>query len=237
MLFPFYSHILCLQHDIRNFFAGNCGVGDSGLKMDAEKNNQVSKECIFTTIASEAAGLYNLLITLSTGMFGGTLLFLDRIAPSPTKKSLWFLGFGWGMLLFCTLACAWVRWKNLESGRLALEGKFEDARKVDKPNRMLTKLAIISLGLGISFIGIFAFVNIVHKVTVNERETKMVQEKDEHKETEEKKTEFKKLAIPYGSITPPQEEEPQSVDHTDSGEADASGSETDETSEDNSPNE
>jgi len=206
--------------------------------VDTEKNNQVSKECIFTTIASEAAGLYNLLITLSTGMFGGTLLFLYRIAPSPTKKSLWFLGFGWGMLLFCTLACAWVRWKNLESGRLALEGKFEDARKVDKPNRMLTKLAIISLALGIAFIGIFAFTNIVHKVNVNERENKMVEEKNEHKDTEEKKTESKKLAIPYGSITPPQEEVPQSGEQTDSGEdADAGGSETDATSEENSPNE
>ncbi len=174
--------------------------------MDAEKNKQVSKECIFTTIASEAAGLYNLLITLSTGMFGGTLLFLDRIAPSPTKKSLWFLGFGWGMLLFCTLACAWVRWKNLESGRLALEGKFEDARKVDKPNRSLTKLAIISLGLGIAFIGIFGFVNIVAKVNANERSVSMVEEKNKHDQEESKKDIIEK-AIPFSSINPPEEEQ------------------------------
>lgn len=174
--------------------------------MDAEKNNQVSKECIFNTIASEAAGLYNLLITLSTGMFGGTLLFLDRIAPSPTKKSLWFLGFGWGMLLFCTLACAWVRWKNLESGRLALEGKFEDARKVDKPNRRLTKLAIISLGLGIAFIGIFGFVNIVDKVNANERNVSMVEEKNKNEQEESKKDIIEK-AIPFSSINPPKEEQ------------------------------
>ena len=139
--------------------------------MNGTRNNrsesEVSKECIFTTIASEAAGLYNLLITVSTAVFGGTLLFLDRIAPSPTRESLWFLALGWLMLLLCTLACAWVRWKNLESGRLALEGKFEDARKVDKPNRRLTKFAIISLGLGIAFIGIFGFVNIVAKVNAN----------------------------------------------------------------------
>lgn len=174
--------------------------------MDDEKNNQVSNECIFTTIASEAAGLYNLLITLSTGMFGGTLLFLDRIAPSPTKKSLWFLGFGWGMLLFCTLACAWVRWKNLESGRFALEGKFEDARKVDKPNRMLTKLAIISLGLGIAFIGIFGFVNIVAKVNANERSVSMVEDKDKH-DQEKSKEDIIEKAIPFSSIKPPEEEQ------------------------------
>lgn len=121
---------------------------------------------------------------------------------------------------------------------MKLEGKSEHSRKIDKRNRMLTKFTIISVGLGIAFIGIFAFVNIVHKVTVNERETKMVQEKNEHKGTEEKKTESKKLAIPYGSITPPQEEVSQSGEQTDSGEdADAGGSETDATSEENSSNE
>ena len=178
--------------------------------MNSERNNkkesEVSKECIFTTIASEAAGLYNLLITVSTGMFAGTLLFLDRIAPSPTRVSLWLLALGWLMLLLCTLACAWVRWKNLESGRLALEGKFEDARKVDKPNRMLTKFAIISLGLGIAFIGIFGFVNIVAKVNANERSVSMVEDKDKH-EQEESKEDIIEKAIPFSSINPPDEEQ------------------------------
>ena len=108
-----------------------------------EEKDSVSKQCIFKIIATEASGLYNLLITVSTGMLAGTLLFLEKIAPSPTKVSLLFLALGWIMLLFCTIACAWIRWNNLESGRFFLEGKFEDSRKVDKPNRMLTKLSIM----------------------------------------------------------------------------------------------
>lgn len=178
--------------------------------MNSERNNknesEVSKECIFTIIASEAAGLYNLLITVSTAVFGGTLLFLDRIAPSPTIESLWFLALGWLMLLLCTLACAWVRWKNLESGRLVLEGKSEDARKVDKPNRRLTNFAIISFGLGITFIGIFGFVNIVAKVNVNERSVNMVNDKDKYDQEESKEVVIHK-AIPFSSINPPDEEQ------------------------------
>ena len=170
------------------------------------KQDSVSKQCIFKIIATEAAGLYNLLITVSTGMLAGTLLFLEKIAPSPTTSSLLFLGLGWLMLLFCTLACAWIRWNNLESGRLALEGKFEDARKVDNPNRMLTKLSIMSLGLGIALIGIFAMVNILNKVNSIERNIKMVAENAESK-NKEYKEHVEKKAIPFSSINPPEEAE------------------------------
>lgn len=171
-----------------------------------EEKDSVSKECIFKIIATEASGLYNLLITVSTGMFAGTLLFLEKIAPSPTALSLLFLGLGWIMLLVCTLTCAWVRWQNLESGRLAIEGKFEDARKVDKPNRMLTKFAIVSLGLGIAFIGIFGFVNIVAKENPNGRSVRMVEDKDKY-EQEESKEDIIEKAIPFSSINPPEEEQ------------------------------
>ena len=171
-----------------------------------EEKDSVSKECIFKIIATEASGLYTLLITVSTGMFAGTLLFLEKIAPSPTALSLLFLGLGWLMLLFCTLACAWIRWNNLESGRLALEGKYEDARKVDKPNRMLTKLSIMSLGLGIALIGIFAMVNILNKVNSIERNIKMVDEKELFK-NEDSDKDIDKRAIPFSSTEPPEEAE------------------------------
>jgi len=197
-----------------------------GLKVNSERNNkmesEVSKECIFTTIASEAAGLYNLLITVSMGVFAGTLLFLDRIAPSPTRKSLWFLALGWLMLLLCTLACAWVRWKNLESGRLALEGKFEDARKVDKPNRNLTKFAILSLAFGITFIGIFALMNIVNKASIIERNIKMVEEKQKNEHGDSNEDLIEK-AIPFSSTNPSEEEQVQGNNQDSSGDAQDEG--------------
>lgn len=170
------------------------------------KKNAVSKECIFETIASEAAGLYNLLITVSTGVFGATLLFLDRIAPSPTKESLWFLGIGWLMLILCSCACVWIRWKNLESGRLALEDKFDEASKIDKPNRILTKLAILFLFFGVTFVAIFGFINITHKAYINEGKCKMCDNK-EKKEQPQSKKDITEHAIPYGSIKTPQEEQ------------------------------
>jgi hypothetical protein len=150
--------------------------------MDTEQKGKpedvVSRECIFTTMATEAAGLYNLLMSVSTAVLGGTLLFLERIASSPTKQSLWYLGLGWLMLLFCTVACAWVRWKNLESGRLVLENKIQDARKIDKINRWLTKFAIASLALGITLIGVFALINVVHKVNVAEKKALVLENED-----------------------------------------------------------
>ncbi len=179
----------------------------------SNNKNEVSKECIFESIVSEAAGLYNLLITVSTGVFGATLLFLDRIAPSPTKESLWFLGIGWLMLILCSCACVWIRWKNLESGRLALEGKFDEASKVDKPNRILTKLAIFWLILGITFVAIFGFINITHKAYINERNCKMCENK-EKKEQPQSKKDITKHAIPYGSIETP-DEEPQNGNNAD----------------------
>ena len=184
--------------------------------------NGVSKEALLTTIASEAAGLYGLLITVSMAVFGGTLLFLDRITPSPTSGSLWLLGLGWLILLVCTLTCAWVRWNNLESGRMTLEGRVEDSKRIDKPNRMLTKLAIISLGVGIGSIGIFGMANIVNKVVANEGNIEMVEKKNGSKGLEDKK-DVQRLSIPYGSIESPGEQQKQEGGDAGSGENSGEG--------------
>jgi len=169
-----------------------------------KETNQVSKEFIFGTIASEAAGLYNLLITVSTGVFGATLLFLDRIAPSPNIISLPFLASGWLMLILCTVWCLRIRWYNLESGRNALEDNFDAARKIDEVNRKLTKYAMWFLVLGLILTGIFGVINIVHKVKINERNVNMVQENRPCRKPESK-VHISERAIPYGSIKPSQE--------------------------------
>ena len=179
------------------------------MSADKETNDkdEISRECIFKTIVSEAAGLYNLLITVSTGVFGATLLFLDRIAPSPTKASLWCLALGWLMLILCTGSCVWIRWRNLESGRLALEGKFKEASDIDKPNRRLTKVAIFGLFCGITLVAAFGLINIVHKVDTNERTCKMCQSKEKPEQPQSKK-DITEHAIPYGSIEMPKDEQP-----------------------------
>lgn len=103
-------------------------------------------------------------MTLDTGVFGATLIFLQKIAPTPTKLSIAFLAFGWTSLILSLVFCLWVRWNNLESGRHALEGQFEEAYKIDKPNRCRTKWAIRLIVIGISCVAMFGFLNIVSKI-------------------------------------------------------------------------
>ena len=185
-------------------------MGDYGGKSDSDT---ISKKVIFETIASEAAGLYNLLITIATGMFGATLVFLDKISPSPTRLSIVFLGLGWVMLIVCMLLCAWIRWKNLESGRFAMEGKFDEAKKIDRPNRVMTRLAILTLALGTSLLGAFGLANVVDKVCSKERNVKMCEspDKGDQKRPMEKIIE---KAIPFGSTEQPAAELPQEVADT-----------------------
>jgi len=83
------------------------------------------QELVFATIAQEAAGFYGLILTLATSFLGGTLVFIDRIAPSPARWTLALLGFGWLSLIASVSLIAWVRWRNIESGRMADAGKWE----------------------------------------------------------------------------------------------------------------
>jgi hypothetical protein len=171
--------------------------------------DEISRECIFETIATEAVGLYNLQITVSTGVFGATLLFLERIAPSPTEASLLCLAFGWLILILCTGACVCIRWMNLESGRMALEGKSEEAQEIDKPNRRLTKFAIFALLSGIVLMVIFGFLNMVDTSYGNERTCKMCEPERKAHEHQSKK-DITEHAIPYGSIDTPKDDGPPS---------------------------
>jgi hypothetical protein len=134
------------------------------LEDNTMAEDKVSREVIFKTIVEEAAGLYNLIMTLDTAVFGATLIFLEKIAPTPTKLSIVFLAFGWASLILSLVFCLWVRWNNLESGRHALEGDFKEAYKIDEPNRCWTKWAICLIVAGIAFIAIFGLLNIIFKI-------------------------------------------------------------------------
>ena len=89
---------------------------------------------------------------------------------------------------------------------MALEGKFKEASNIDKPNRRLTKLAIVSLFGGIILVAIFGFINIVHKVDSNERTCKMCQSKERPEQSQPKK-DITEHAIPYGSVDKPEDEQ------------------------------
>lgn len=166
-------------------------------------NDTVSKECVFKTIASEASGLYNLLITISTGIFGGTLLFLEKIAPSPTILSLVFLFLGWCSLGISIVLCAVIRWKNIESGRMFLEDKIAEAREIDKPNRWRTVAAITTLITGMALVGCFGAVNMINRVNSAEGTEEVISEKGKTGRCQKEK--IIERSIPYDSVDEPKQ--------------------------------
>ena len=133
--------------------------------VDKEKESpEEVRRTIFTTAVSEAAGLYNVLLSIATGLFAGTLLFLEKVAASPVEESLILLGLGWTALLACMVLSVLIRWKNIESCRKALDKGYTEASRVDSLNRYLTRLAILCLCLGSVSVGSFAFWNVREKV-------------------------------------------------------------------------
>jgi hypothetical protein len=122
-----------------------------------------TRNVIFNAQVTEAQGLYSQLLAIATGVFAGTLIFLEKIAPSPTKESLLLLAAGWLSLLACMILTVWIRWKNVESCRVYLVSGLEAGKKIEKFNRLLTRVAIVCLLCGTLFIAGFSFWNIYHK--------------------------------------------------------------------------
>jgi len=131
------------------------------MAVDSEKNEKVSKDKLFESIVKEAGEFYNLILTVSSAFLGGTLLFLEKIAPSPDRCSLWVLYSGWACLIASIAISAYVRLKNLESGRLALEQKYEEAKRLDRMKEALTIAMTIFMVIGILLITLFGMINLL----------------------------------------------------------------------------
>lgn len=117
-------------------------------------------ELIFATIAQEAAGFYSLILTVASTFLGGTLVFIDRIAPDPVGWSLMVLAVGWLSLLLSVTLIAWVRWRNIESGRHAQDGIWDKVERQESVTRAMTKAAIGALVVGMLLVTVFGFVNL-----------------------------------------------------------------------------
>jgi len=126
------------------------------------KDEKVSKDTLFQSIVKEAGEFYNLILTVSSAFLGGTLIFLEKIAPNPVQCSLWVLYLGWVSLIGSIAISAYVRLKNLESGRLALEERYEDAQQLDRKKEWLSSLMTILMVAGVALITIFGIINLCH---------------------------------------------------------------------------
>jgi hypothetical protein len=112
-------------------------------------------------LVQEAAGFYGLLLTIASAFLGGTLIFLDRIAPSPKPWTVYVLAGGWGALVAAVVLVALVRWRNVETMRAFLEGRHGELRLKERLTRGLTVAAIVCLGCGMLAVSAFGVLNLL----------------------------------------------------------------------------
>jgi hypothetical protein len=119
------------------------------------ENVEIRREAVFNSVVSEAAGFYRVIVTVASSFLGGTLLFVERIAPTPRPFWLVVLGVGWLCLIASiTAAVTWVRRLNLESGHLALSGQYDGARRIDHRSRRWSSVAAGCLAVGMLLVSL-----------------------------------------------------------------------------------
>jgi hypothetical protein len=125
------------------------------------QDQAVEKKDIFAAMVTSAADYYKTIITVATLFLGGTLLFLEKLAPaSENIVGKWLLGFGWALLILSIVAIAAVQLINIESGRRVMIGEAPRALKIDRLTGALSWVALISITLGISCVMIFGYRNL-----------------------------------------------------------------------------
>jgi hypothetical protein len=125
-----------------------------------DEKDSVSKEGVFSSIVSEAAGFYKVIIAVASSFLGGSLVFMEKTAPDPTTFSLVVLGIGWLALIASIALVVTVRRLNLESGWRAMEENYDEARRIDKKTRKRSKWSARLLIFGMSAIMLFGVLNI-----------------------------------------------------------------------------
>lgn len=120
----------------------------------------VSREVLFNSIVKEAGDFYNLILGISSAFLGGSLFFIEKIAPNPQGYSLVLLYAGYVLLILTIALSAYVRWKNLESGKKALESKYDEANAIDCQKEKCCKFMLWFFVLGITLVSLFGMVSL-----------------------------------------------------------------------------
>jgi hypothetical protein len=165
-----------------------------------EDPNVVSKAALLQSITTEASGFYGQIVTVASVFLGGSLLFLEKIAPVRTGLSLLFLAPGW-LALVASIGCVVsLRHMNLMAGRLAMDGKYHEAGQF---NRCTDRLSVWSLGLlilGMVLLMVAGILNVVQG-PCTERNLQVSEDKAAHGSPRSQGG-YEKKTIPYGSTGP-----------------------------------
>lgn len=180
----------------------------NGPHASAAQQSDVSRSDIFASVVAEAGAFYRLLVTVVSSFLGGTLLFLDKICSDPPAISLVVLYIGWLALVVCIILVALVRAGNIRSGRMALESRFKEARKIDQRNRKQTTIATWSLAAGLSCIMVFGAITMSSNNAPGEqKEIKVSKEDTRMHPTKLDPDNVITRSIPFGSVETPQSAE------------------------------
>ncbi len=125
-----------------------------------EKDNSISRESLFEAIVKEAGEFYSLIVKVSSLFLAGSLVFLNYLKKNQGLEYVTILFFGWFLLVLAIALAAFIRLKNLESGKLALSGDFEKARKLDENKELMSTLMTWSMIIGITLLLIFGYTNL-----------------------------------------------------------------------------
>jgi hypothetical protein len=170
---------------------------------DEAKKKGVDNGIIFTAMAQEASGLYDIVIKVASAFLGGTLVFLEKIVPSPSEWCIAVLGIGCGLLILTIVFVVIVRLVNIQAGHHALGDEMEIARSYDRFGQPLTVAALISFALGL---GLIAYAGISNVPIDNSPHM------EKHMQNEEPKKDGmeKKGSLPFGNTKPePKPAEPK----------------------------
>ena len=159
----------------------------------ADDPNVVSKTAIFQSITTEAGGFYTTVTTVASAFLGASLLFIDKFISGGSTPSLVLLGLSW-ISLVASLGCiSYVRYLNLESGRLALEDNFKGAGVVDLRSRKVLTASLVCLIVGMTAL---VFVGLANVNNLGRKDNSMNSPSRPSPQTEQK-------TIPYGSLAKP----------------------------------
>lgn len=126
---------------------------------DAVSLSAEERASAYKVTVAECSAFYRMVVVVSTSFLGGTLFFLERIAPSPARWTLMFLFCGWFFLILSIFLVIGVRRLNIEAGRQYLMQDYDNSDLVQLRARRRTDLAAASLGFGMVGIAVFGTLN------------------------------------------------------------------------------
>ena len=112
--------------------------------MDEDKR----KECL-AEIKAETSSLFNFLVATATAFLGGSILFWEKLAPTPTLSIVNYLAFGWLFLIAAIVQVLWARARGVFIAWADLENKPDQSASNRKWAKRSTMLAIYFLAIGL----------------------------------------------------------------------------------------